>query len=284
MSTRFLKLCKSVGRFVVLALLAVQAGGAKGVVYAEDKTLTLAVVPQSSQVVLMENWQPFIDYIQRKTGITLNQKFYTSIPEFEAGILNGEADLIFCNPLHMAQVHSSPGYIPLVHDGSRQLSGILLVRHDSPFQDIQQLKGQKVSMPEGAFAAESYMKSNLAKEGVVVEPVSVKTHPDSYQNVIKGITAAGSGVQKTFKELPVEDQIQLRTIYTTPGVTPHPLAIHSRIPAEIQTLIQNTVLEMSQSESGKKILKTIQLTEPKISDYARDYQMLENLQLTNSSK
>jgi phosphonate transport system substrate-binding protein len=259
-------LLKPFTRFAVSAFLAAWLAGASSAVYAQDKTFTLAVVPQFSQLVTMENWQPLIERIKQETGVALDQKFYESIPEFEAGIMRGEVDVIFCNPLHLAKVHASQGYIPLLHDGSRQLTGILVVRHDSPFETIQQLKGQKVSMPEGAFAAEIYLQVNLIKEGVNVEPILVKTHLASYQNVLNGNTVAGGGVQKTFKELSVEDQIQLRTIYITPGTTSHPLAVHPRVPADVQLLIQNAILELTQSDSGKKILKTIQLTEPKISD------------------
>ncbi len=248
---------------------------------AQNKIYTLGVVPQFSPRVIQERWIPFVKYLSRETNVNIQLNFYKSIPEFEAAFLHGELDFAFMNPYHEVVAKKAQGYLPLIHDGSRKLVGILVVRQDSPIQSIQELDGQAVAFPApNAFGASHYMRALLTeKEKIHIIPKYVKTHSNVYRHVILQEVSAGGGVRNTLAQQDVEIREKLRVLYETPGVTPHPLSAHPRVPQKLRASIIKAIIKLSNTGEGRMLLKKVQLTMPVKSNYQRDYQFLENLNL-----
>ncbi len=109
------------------------------------RTLRLAVVPQLTPIEMSRYWSPVVDALGQR-GIPCELVVYPSIAAFEAEFLSGKADLVFLNPYHMVMAHRAHKYEPLLHD-ARALEGVLLVSADGPVQQIEQLKGQRISFP-----------------------------------------------------------------------------------------------------------------------------------------
>jgi len=49
---------------------------------------------------------------------------------------------------------------------------------------------------------------------------------------------------RTFNQESPEMQAQLRIIYQTPAVYPHPIAVHPRVPVKLAEAIQHAFIEM----------------------------------------
>lgn len=247
----------------------------------EEPVYTIGVVPQFPPIAILEKWTPFIDYLSRETGFNFRIDTSESIPEFEKDLMQGEFDFVFMNPYHEVKAYDKQGYLPLVYDGSRKLVGILVTRNDSPIKTIQDLDGEEIAFPApNAFGASHYMRALLTeKEKIHIIPRYLKTHDNVYRHVVLGRLIAGGGVQKTLKIQPDELQKQLRILYKTPGVTPHPLAAHPRIPKRVRASVVNAILKLYAQDGGKEILSNISIAQPVQADYDRDYKPLEELQL-----
>jgi len=248
---------------------------------AQEQTYTLGVVPQFVPLVIHENWTPIAEYLSKETGITIQLKSYKSIPEFEKALINAEIDFAYTNPYYFVMAHNAHGYIPLVHDASRKLTGILVMTKDVPFDNVQQLDGQTIVFPApNAFAASHYIRALLAeKEKIIITPKYIKTHDNVYRYVALNEAVAGGGVYSTLKHQPEEIQNNLKIIYETPGVTPHPVAAHPRVPTEIQEKVINAMLKLSLTEKGQSLISQIPMHQPARSDYQRDYQYLDEMGL-----
>lgn len=249
----------------------------------ETREYTLSVVPQATSLVIHERWTPIVDYLSEQTGVTIKLKQYESIPAFEAGILSGEVDFAYMNPYHCVMAHNERGYLPLVCDGSKRLVGILVVPTNSKVKTVQDLSGETCVFPApNAFGASLYMRALLAeKEDVEIIPNYVTTHDNVYRHVLFGTAAAGGGVRRTFGQQPREIRDGLRVLYATPGVAPHPLASHPRVPVEVRNAVTTALVALSHNESGRQLLKGIPMTAPIIADYQRDYAGLEDLHLND---
>ena len=271
-------LIRLASRFLLPFLLLLAAAGA---VAAEKEVFILAVVPQFTPSEVHRNWTPIVEKLSRATGRHIEIKIYPSIPKFEAAFLNGEIDLAFMNPYHAVMAKRAQGYIPLVRDDANRLTGILVVRHDSPIKSIKELNGKELVFPApNAFGASLYMRALLAEqEKISITPHYVKTHSNTYRQVIIGEAAAGGGVNNTLKREPPEVQAQLRVLFETPGVPSHPLVAHPRVPEGVREAVTNTLLEMQNDPAGQKLLVEIQIPKPVKADYARDYRALEKLKL-----
>ena len=247
-----------------------------------SRGLTVAVVPQFTVLQIHKDWTPFLERVSRDSGVTLTLKSYQSIPAFEADLLKGVPDIAFMNPYHQVMAKRAAGYVPLVRD-SKLLTGVLLVRRDSPVRALKDLSGGKLAFPApNAFGASLYMRALLAEqEGVKIEPVYVKTHSNVFRQVILGEAAAGGTVNGAFSREPAAVTEQVRVIFETPGVAPHPFAVHPRVAEARRKAITAAMLKLREDATAAPLLQAVQMAEPVTADYVRDYRPLERLKLEN---
>lgn len=248
---------------------------------AEDKQVySVYVVPQISPVLLHKNWSPFLDLLGHTTGLKFELKIQKSIPAFEEKLFSGQPDFSFMNPYHQVIAKQKHGYLPLIRDAKKKLIGILVVRDDSTLQSIEQLNGQTLAFPApNAFAASLYTRALLAKQNISVFPQYVKTHSNVYRHVLFGDVIAGGGVNNTLERETKNVKKQLRIIYQTPPSAPHPFSVHPRVPVATQTKVKEAFLALAKDPANQNFLNKIQIPQPMLADYARDYHFLDELEL-----
>lgn len=245
-------------------------------------TYTISVVPQFPPIEIHRRWTPLLERLEKMTGQQFKLEQYSTIPKFEAAFLRGAPDLVYLNPYHMVMASESHGYAPLVFDGNKKLVGILVVREDSSITSVNELDGKIVAFPApNAFGASLYPRALLSQQGINIRARYVKTHSNSYRHVITGLSEAAGGIQKTLNREPDEIRKQLRVLYRTPAVRPHPLAAHPRVPQAIQHSVRDAMLELAADDSGRTLLADILMPAPVAADYATDYAGLKKLQLDN---
>ena len=242
---------------------------------------TLSVVPQFTGTAVHRDWTPIIKYIESKTGYRLRLKIYDSIPGFEKGFLKGVPDFAYMNPYHAVMAKDAQGYEPILRNNKRLLSGIVVVRKDSPVENVQQLNGKNIAFPSpNAFAASLYMRALLReKENIDFTAVYSGTHSNAYRQTLAGQTSAAGAVVRTLRKERKEVQDNLKVIYKTPGFPSHPLTAHKRVPVNVIKAIQSAFLELDQTDKGKKLLEPVLLSHPVKADYVEDYFPLKSLKL-----
>lgn len=246
-----------------------------------EEIYTWSVVPQFTGIAVHRDWTPVLEAIEKDTGHRIKLKLYESIPQFEAGFTDGRPDFAYMNPYHAVMANKTQGYRPIIRDGKRKLTGILVVRNDSTIKSVQDLKGARIAFPSpNAFAAALYMRALLAeKEGITFTPVYAKTHSNSYRFVLHGKTLASGGVYRTLRRERPEVQSELEVIYKSPGTPTHPIVVHKRVPKEVAVAVQKSILRLTNTIKGKLMLKAILIPDPITADYTRDYQPLQKLRL-----
>lgn len=237
-----------------------------------NTTFTVGIVPQFEARKLHATWRPVLEEIGKKTGYTFNIRGSGSIPEFERDFIAGKFDFAYMNPYHSVTAYEKAGYIPLLRDHARKLSGVLVVRKDSPIESPGQLEGQTLVFPSpNALGASLQMRAELSdKFGIKFESKYVKTHDSVYLHVLLGEAAAGGGVQKTLNNQKPEFRENLRVIYTTEKVNPHPIVVHPTVPELARKAVEKAFLELAQTDAGKIMLEKIPMKEigtASLSDY-----------------
>jgi len=267
-------------RFLPLILLIFFITAAFKKSLAQERVFTIGVVPQFTPVEIYERWGPLIKELENRTGLKFELKTYKSIPEFEKAFLKGEPDFVFMNPYHQVMAYKAQKYIPLVRDKT-PLTGILVVRRDSPIKEVKDLDGKVIAFPApNAFAASLYIRALLTEKFKIrFIPDYVKTHDNVYRQVILGKAQAGGGVNNTFLRQPEEVKRELRILYETPSAAPHPFSAHPRVPKEVKDKVKRAILDMANEPNMKALLDRVQMPNPVPADYARDYKPLEKLNL-----
>lgn len=238
------------------------------------------VVPQYNATDLHKDWLPLLARISRDTGITLELKLSPSIPKFEDEFGKGTPDFAYMNPYHAVMARQAQGYVPLVRD-SKPLSGILLVRRDSPYQTVQDLHGLVIGFPApNAFGASLYMRALLTENAKIqFETQYIQTHSNVFRHVVRGIAAAGGSVGAAFEDEQPELREQLRVIYQTPAVASHPIVAHPRVPERVHQAVASAFMALTADEAGQALLNAIRTPHPVAANYERDYLPLEKLKI-----
>jgi phosphonate transport system substrate-binding protein len=244
------------------------------------KVYSFDVVPQLTAAKIYTTWSPLLQRLGQEAGLCFELRVSATIPEFEQKLLKGEPEFVFLNPYHAVLANQKKKYQPLLADSADLLTGILVVRADSPIKSLDELKGKNISFPApNAFAASLLIRAELAKKKIDINPVFVKTHSNVYRSVIGRDAIAGGGVNNTLDNEAPEVRQQLRVLYETPAYTPHPVATHPSVPAAVRDRFLKAMLKLTQDEEGRKLLDGINLSQPQAVTYAKHYKPLESLQL-----
>lgn len=247
---------------------------------AADAGYSFGVVPQFEARKLSEIWTPILAEIESRVGHELHMVGSPRIPDFEQSFANGEFDFAYMNPYHSLVAFEAEGYEPLIRDGARQLFGVLVVHKDSPYQSVADLDGKRVAFPApNALGASLLMRAELDRiHNISVKPRYVATHSSAYLNVALGEAEAAGGVMGTFRSLDPEIQDQLRIIYETRKLPPHPITVHPRVPREVAEAVQQAFLDLAMTPEGQELLKQVPLLEA-VPAQVSDYEILKEMRL-----
>jgi len=225
-----------------------------------EAVYSFGVVPQFEPRKLAAIWLPVLDELEKKTGLKFKMVGSPRIPDFELSFTNGEFDFAYMNPYHAMLAASRGGYEPLIKDKDRQLFGILVVHKNDVIKDVSELKsGTEIAFPSpNALGASLLMRADLGKKfSLEFTPVYVQTHSSVYLQVALGKMRAGGGVMGSLKGQKPEIQQQLRVLYETRRMSPHPVMAHSRVPKEHRERVQQAFIEIGQTEAGRTLLSGI---------------------------
>ncbi len=243
------------------------------------QTLSVAVVPQFPAEQIFRDWTPVLKEVSRLTGLDLKLKSYASIPEFEAAFLKGEPDVVYMNPYHAVMAQKAVGYTPLLREGMIRLTAILVVRKDSPITRVEQLDGATLAFAAPNAFTSLYVRALLTHEQKIhFKPVYVTTPGNVFRHVISGRAQAGGANRQTLAQETPELQAQLRVLYETPSVYPHPIATHPRVPAQVREALLQAFLKLGANPDFAALLKAIQIPKPVEASF-KEYAPLEKLGL-----
>ena len=239
----------------------------------------LAVVPQLTPVEMYNAWTPVVEALAQ-ADVPCELVVHPSIARFEQEFRDGVADIVFLNPYHMVMARQAHGYVPLLHD-AKPLEGVLVVRQDSPYTTLAQLRDQRIAFPApNALAASLYIRAALDREHRVRhETWYAMNHRNAIRQVLTGDAAAAGVVRTTLALEPESVRQSLRVLYTTPALAPHPIAVHPRVPGAVRQRLREALLAMAADPARKPLLQAIQMPDPVPADYERDYAGLNRLGL-----
>jgi phosphonate transport system substrate-binding protein len=240
----------------------------------------VGVVPQFATQIISSTWEPLLEKLAAKTGDTFELVIETDITQFEVAFERGDYDIAYMNPWHAVIAFETQGYIPIVKDGAKSLKGVLIVKADSAITDVSELDNTEIAFPSpNALSASLLMRTELATlHGLTITPLYVRTHPSVYLNVALGKSLAGCGVLRTLRAQPQSLQDQVKIIYETREVSPHPIVAHPSISPEARLKIANALLDIAAESEGAALFAGIPMQQP-TSAYLEEYLALRDWRL-----
>ena len=154
--------------------------------------------------------------------------------------------------------HKKPGYLAFAKQADKLITGILVVRQDSPYQSVDDLQGQDMAFPApAAFAATLLVQSYLKEKGITFKPMYVSSHDSVYRAVVSNFAGSGGGIPRTLGNIDPQVGAKLRIIWQSQGYTPHAFAAHPRITLTVVDQLQQAMEKLNAYPKGKAVLKKI---------------------------
>ncbi len=220
--------------------------------------LSVGIVPQQAASELARVWIPLLQEVGRRAHVQLAFRTASDIPAFEDRVMKGEFDLAYMNPFHYTVFSKAPGYQAFLKEKDRKLVGIIVVPKDSPVQNLEQLQGKRVAFPApAAFAASILPRAEFNRHHVAIEARFVSSHDSVYKGVVSGLFEAGGGIQRTLEAMEPQVSSQLRVLSRTPAYTPHALAIHPRVSAEVVERLRQAFIALDGDAAGRALLEPL---------------------------
>lgn len=224
------------------------------------ETYTFGVVPQQAAKRLAQLWTPILEHISEESGHKLTFATAKNIPTFEERLKQGAYDFAYMNPYHYTVYSQVPGYKALAKRIDQKIRGIIVAHKDSTFQNLEDLNNQTLAFPSpAAFAATILPQAQLKAAGINFTPKYVSSHDSVYLTVSKLLFPAGGGVVRTLNNTGAEVSDNLRILWKTDAYTPHAIAAHPKIPADVISDIQAAMENMVNTEKGKALLQSIKV-------------------------
>lgn len=238
------------------AALSLWSGPARA---AEQPVYTIGVVPQFDLRRIQAVWGPIVERLQAATGARFHLVLDRDIPTFEKNLHAGAFDVAYMNPFHYVVASNRQGYQAVARDVEDSLYGIVVVRKDSPITSLSMLNGKVVAFPSpNAMGAALIPRAEFARKyGIAVQERYVKSHTSSYMNVLMGQADAAGGIWATFEQQVPEIRSGLRVLHETERYTPHPVAVHPRMPAALSAKVQAALLSMGDDAAGRELVAGI---------------------------
>ena len=190
-----------------------------------------------------------------RSGIKLRLIIPASFKQFEQQLARGNYDFVYLNPYQYTTYHKSQGYLAFAKEKNKKVKGIIVVRRDSPYKSLVDLKDQRVGFPkEDVFGASLLSRATLQQKNITVKTDFVDTSTSVYKAVYKGKLPAGAGVMETYDELNPAVNNKLRILWTTKQYTPNAFAAHPRVTKSTLDKIKHTLFVMQDDPHGLTVL------------------------------
>lgn len=226
-----------------------------------------AVHPLHNPARLMEDYQPLMDYLNKKlreARLTLEaSKDYAN---FELKYQARRPEFILANPWQTLQAMRT-GYSVIAMAGEpKDFKGIFLVRRDSGITKPSDLKGKAVSYPSPTALAACIMPQyflhingiNVNKD---IENRYVGSQESSIMNVYLKITAAGATWPppwRAFQKDHPQEAAELKVLWETEPLINNSVMIRSDLPAGIGEQVRKYLAGLDKTEGGRAILAGIE--------------------------
>ncbi len=265
MGVRRLPSIASVG----LAMLLLVALAMPRLAQAQEEPLVLGVFPRNKATETVTMYSPLVDHLTERLGRKVTLVTAKDFDAFWKGVTEGRYDIVHYNQYHFTR--SSQSYRVIAHNqefGKNAVAGALFVRKDSGINDVSQLRGRTIIFGGGKDAMLSYigprfllMQAGLKEQDFKSE---FAVNPPNAMLALfnKQADAAGGGdilidLQAVRKAI---DAKEIKMLAATEPLLFLPWAVKRSMPAALVDSIQATLIELGNTEAGRKVLKTARTT------------------------
>lgn len=219
------------------------------------ETYSFGILPHRSAVLTAQYWNPILDYVSKKSGVTLEFATKKTSQEFSDLGATGKFDFVYDSHI-FAPSHAAAAYRVIARMAGQPIHGQIVVPESSPIHSIHELEGKEVGFANqlGPIGYATPMAA-LLKAGVQITPVFGGNQEGIMGQLRSGTVLAAGVNSRVMNEYAVREQFKYRSLWTSEDLIDLPIAAHPRVPAHVINAVQKALTGMAADPEGLKILK-----------------------------
>ena len=221
------------------------------------QTYTFGVVPHRSAVLTAQYWNPIVDYVGKKTGISLQLEISRGPTLNANAIERGDYDFSFSylifRPKALAQ-----NYQVFLRPRSGEIRSQIVTLARSPYKTLADLKGQEVAFPsKSGFVAYILPMDHLLRNNINIVPVFGGNQEGVLGQLKVGQVLAAGVSSQVMVAFAARENLSYKVLWESPPYHDLPISVHPRVPKSLVEKVQSALAGMSVDPEGKKILEEV---------------------------
>ena len=233
--------------------------------------LKLGIFPRRRAQATAEMFQPLAKLLSEQLNITISLETTHDFASFWDRVAKQEYDIVHYNQYHYVKSHAKYGYRVIVQNvelGHNKIAGALLVRRDSNISSIQDLKGKKIVFGGGRGAMQAYITATYLlrqaglNNGDYFEQFALNPVKAVIATYYRQAAAAGAGnyvLDLSFVKRQIETN-EMKYLAIGEPTAHLPWAVKHSMSDKRTAQIKNVMITLANSENGKKILQSAQVS------------------------
>lgn len=224
--------------------------------YAQTPEFHFSVLNQRSPSLIAEYWNPILEYISKKSGVSLKLKIGKTAQETTALTVRGEAQFAYTNHLFSPE-RVKFGWTVIARPNTEGIRGQLVVAQDSPIRSVDDLQQQAVAFPSAeAFVGYKVPMDALARKRIQVNPVFAGNQEGVVGQLKAGKVAAAGMNESVIAAYGKRENFAYRVLWQSQKF--QDLAIMTNetfVPKSTILAVKRAFIGMAADPEGKKILE-----------------------------
>jgi len=236
----------------------------------KKRTLVFGVHPLHNPTLLLRRYGPIIDYLnQNFDDVQFRLEASRNYEEYDKKLADRVFEFALPNPYQTVTARKYGYHVFGKMGDDQDFRGIILVRRDGPIQNLEDLKGKRISYPaKTALAATMMPQFFLFTHGINVnsdvENLCVGSQESSIMNVYLGNVSAGATWpipwNAFIKEHP-EQAAELEVKWQTDSLINNSLVARDDMPPDLVEKVATLLVTLKDTDSGRAMLDRLPISE-----------------------
>jgi phosphonate transport system substrate-binding protein len=216
---------------------------------------SFGVIPQRGPTLTAQYWNPILQYVSDKSGVTLELSLARSAPEHADGIRHGRFAFLYSNHNFVPE-NFVAGYRVLARPRDAAIRGEIVVLAASPLKDIPELQGREIAFPSNvAFVAYQVPMDALEKLGITVKSVFAGNQEGAMGQLKSGRVAAAAVNSQLMRDFAQREAIRYRVLWRSDEYLNIPISAHPSIPRRHVDAVRRALESMDADPQGARVLE-----------------------------